>query len=109
MVVASVLASHSPARRRLIRLLQEVNFGWHENLSVRGGQPVFDPAPTVVRQVKFGGDNLPRSESRLADFNLKQPVGELFAHLDRIGDGVILRLEVRHGLPFAMTLEEPIA
>ena len=109
MVAVATAASLPPARRRLVRIMQEVNFGWIEDLPIRDGQPVFDPAPTVVRQVKFGADNLPRSESRLADFALKQHVVELFTVLDRIGDGMIRRIEVRHGLPFTMTMEESAA
>ena len=55
MVVAvATAASLPPARRRLLTLMQELNFGWIENLSVQDGDPVFDPPPTVVRQVKFG-------------------------------------------------------
>jgi len=89
--------------------MQELNFGWIENLSIRDGEPAFDPPPTVVRQFKFGADNLPRAESRLADFPLKHPVGELFAQMDRVGTGMIRRIDVQKGLPFTMLLEEPIA
>ena len=53
-------ASLSPPRRRLIELMQQINFGRIESLLVRNGEPAFDPAPVVIREVKFGGDNGPR-------------------------------------------------
>jgi len=37
---------------------------------------------------------------------LKQQVRELFASMHQMGDGVIICLDIRHGLPFRMTLEE---
>lgn len=38
-------ASLTPARRRLLELMQEINFGRIEGLAVRGGEPVLDPPP----------------------------------------------------------------
>jgi hypothetical protein len=97
----------SPARRELVELLQEVNFGRVEGLAVRAGQPVFSPPPRVVREVKFGGDNGPRPERAAGDFELKAQVVDLFAALDRLGDGVVDLIEVKHGLPFKMEVAEP--
>jgi hypothetical protein len=31
----------------------------------------------------------------------------LFEHLDRLGDGRIAFIEVRHGLPFRLVVDEP--
>ncbi len=89
-------------RRRLLGLLQEINFGRIENLTVRGGQPVFDPSPRVVREVKFGADHGPRPERAIGDFALKTQVLEMFAAFDRLGTGVIDVVEVKNGLPFKM-------
>jgi hypothetical protein len=36
-------AALSPARRRLVELMQEINYGRIERLEVRDGEPVFDP------------------------------------------------------------------
>ena len=65
--------------------------------------------PRVVRDVKFGGENGPRPESGLHDFALKAQVRELLEHLDAIGTGTIRTLEVKHGLPFRMQVEEVTA
>jgi hypothetical protein len=88
--------------RRLVELMQRINFGRIENLPVRGGAPVLDPPPRVVREIKIGGDNGPRPEARRQDFPLKEQVTELFAHLEALGDGTVEVLEVKHGLPFRL-------
>lgn len=97
--------SQLPVRRRwLLELMQRTGFGRIEALVVRSGEPVLDPPPRVVREVKFGGQNGPRQELRLADFPLKAEVVELFRELDCLGDGVVDLLTIKHGLPFKMHL-----
>ena len=99
----------TPAERRMVTLLQRINFGRVRNLVVRDGQPVFDPAPRTQRDHKFGGQNGPRPEVSLDDYVLKKEVAEMFRQLRTLGDGVIVNLEVRCGLPFLMTDEEAAA
>jgi hypothetical protein len=89
----------TPARRRLLLLMQEVNFGKIENLIVQHGEPVFVPAPRIIREIKLGGENGTRHESTIDDFALKAPVVELFDHLVQLDSGQIECLEIRHGLP----------
>lgn len=102
MSTVAVKSSASEPRRRLIELMQELGFGRIEALPVRAGDPVLDPPPTIVREVKFGGQNAARDERTLGDFTLKAQVVELFDELDRLGDGVIDVLTIKHGLPFNM-------
>ena len=90
----------SPARRRLVEILQRLNFGRVEGLEVRGGEPVLDPPPAVVREYKFAGENGPRPEAARADCRLKSQIGDLMHLLDEVGDGTIAVLSVKHGLPF---------
>lgn len=92
-------------RQRLIELMQRVNFGRIEGLVVTDGQPVLDPPPRIVREIKFGGENGPRPESVIDNFALKVQVVELFRTFDDLRDGVIEVLEVKHGLPFRMAVE----
>lgn len=92
----------SSCRARLLELMQALNFGRIERLPVRAGEPVLDPLPTIVREVKFGGQNGVRDEWALGDFALKAPVVELFGEMDRLRDGLIDVLTVKHGLPFNM-------
>jgi hypothetical protein len=96
----------SPARRRLLEVFQQINFGRLESLTVRDGDPVFDPHPVIVREHKFGGENGPRPELQIADFLLKQQVVELFTFFDQRQNGVIDVLEIKHGLPFRMIVTE---
>lgn len=99
-------ASLSPARRRLLELFQQVNFGRVESLVVRDGEPLFDPPPRVIREIKFGGENGPRPELRSDDFLLKAQVVDLFSHLKRMRNGTIDTIEVKYGLPFRMIVED---
>jgi len=107
MVTTVVMGSLSPRRRAIIELMQRINFGHIEGLVVRGGEPVFDPPPRVIRTWKSGGDNGPRPQARSVDFGLKREVVEFFEHIERIGDGVVRCVEIRHGLPVQAEIEEP--
>lgn len=102
-------SSLSASAARLVELMQRINFGRIERLSVCGGLPRFDPPPRVVREVKFGGDNGARAEAAKADFALKVQVHQLFDQLTAMGEGTVRCLEVKHGLPFKMTVEEVTA
>ena len=94
---------------RLVDLMQRLNFGRIEDLHILNGEPLFDPPPRVFRDVRPGRANGPRPEAGKADFDLKDEVIDLFVHLEAVGDGVIERIEVQHGLPFRMTFEEAYA
>ena len=99
-------ASLSPARRQLLEVLQQINFGRLESLVVRNGEPILDPMPRRVLDIKFDSENGPRPELGITDFLLKRQVIELFAFFDELQDGVIDVLEIKHGLPFRMTVTE---
>ena len=109
MTRSATKASLSPARERLVEVMQGLNFGIIERLLVRDGEPVFDPAPRMIRAVKFGGENGPRPEVGKEDFALKAQVRDLLAQMEAMGSGSIRCLEVKHGLPFKMTIEEDAA
>jgi hypothetical protein len=106
MVAAVSLMAMGPENRRLVELMQSVNFGRIEGLVVRDGGPVFNPRPRVVREIKFGAENGPRPETARIDFSLKTEVRELFAQLEALGNAVVGCIEVKHGLPFRMTVVE---
>ena len=101
--------SLSARQRHLIELLQTIHFGRLENLIVRAGQPIYDPPPRIIREIKFGGENEPRTELNHKDFLLKTQVVELFRQLEKLGDGTVQSLEIKHGLPFRMIVEETAA
>ena len=87
--------------------MQSLNFGRIDGLVVRGGQPVLDPLPEIIREVKFCSETGPRPELAIDDFLLKAQVVEFFDQLHVLGDGIIESLEIKHGLPFRMTVRDP--
>ena len=103
---ATAKSSLSPGCKRLVELMQRVNFGRIEGIAVRDGEPVFDPPPRVVRKLKIGGDNGSRQEMGSTDFALRREVAELIEHLGRLGTGTVRCIEVKYGLPFLIEVEE---
>ena len=103
---ATAKSSLSPGRKRLVELMQRVNFGRIEGLAVRDGEPAFDPPPRVVRKLKIGGDNGSRQEMSSTDFALRREVVELIEHLGRLSTGTVRCIEVKYGLPFLVEVEE---
>ena len=98
-------AQLSEPRRRLVEMMQQMCFGRIDGLTVRDGEPVFDPRPRLIRDIKLGGETSPRPESSHEEFALKSQVVELFDHLTDIGDGVVQSIEIKHGLPFRLIVE----
>lgn len=99
----------SSSRRQLVELMQKINFGRLEGVRVRDAEPILEPLPGVVREIKFGGENGPRPEFQSGDFALKSQVVELFRTLDDLRAGVIDVLEIKYGLPFRMIIREVTA
>ncbi|MFW6106569.1 MAG: hypothetical protein ACOC8H_00240, partial [bacterium] len=82
-------ASLTPSQQKLLTEMQRINYGRILDLTVRRGQPVMDPPPQLVREVKFGGENGPRPEAAKADFALKAQVREMLTQLEALGDGIV--------------------
>lgn len=101
--------SHLTApRQALVRLFQSINFGFVEAVEVRDGEPLFNPAPDVVVEVKLDATEDPRPEITLADYELKEEVVRLADELDALRNGSIRRIDVRFGLPRRVLIERPI-
>ena len=101
-------AALTPARRRLVELMQAINYGRIERLEVRDREPVFDPPPRAVRLVVFGKDNEPHASRGQNGFALKKKVAELFEMFDRERSFLILELVIDNGLPVRMTVADAI-
>lgn len=86
--------------------MQRIGFGRIEQLRVVAGEPTFTPMPTVVREVKFGGAPGGDAAARPVEFALKQDVVDLLAELRALGDGATVSIEVRHGLPHRLLVQE---
>ncbi len=89
----------SVPRQILVRTCQVINFGSIRGLEIQGGEPVFDPPPALLMDVKLDGGDPPRPETELADFDLAREVIRLMDRLDQIVTTTIELLEVRAGIP----------
>jgi hypothetical protein len=97
-------SSLSIAQMHLLEMMQRLNYGRIERLSLHDGQPVFTPGPRIVKDIKLAAaDNGVRAEINSPDFYLKCEHIELFKHLRAIGNGIIESIEVKAGLPFRLT------
>lgn len=96
----------SRPRYRLLQWMQQLNFGVFEGLPIRDKEPVLEPRPRVIREVKLGADCGPQPHSHLKGFALKKQVLDLFSLFDNIVNGTIRRLEIKNGLPFRVEVEE---
>ena len=96
------------ARKWLVENMQKIGYGRFKQLVIVNGQPLTNPPPRMYRDQRLTGHNNHRREAQIPDFILKEQVVKLFEEFDRIDNGVISRLEVRDGLPYGMTLEEPV-
>jgi hypothetical protein len=95
----------SAPRQALVRLFQSVNFGHILGVVVQYGEPVFNPAPTVLLDLKLDADESPRRELDLLDFALRDEVRRLMAFLDELKSGRIERVEIRSGVPRRIVIE----
>jgi hypothetical protein len=101
-------AELSAARQRLVRLCQAINHGSIEDIEVRHSEPVFDPMPVALKDVKLDSDEGARPELALADFVLSDEVLRLVRHLDEINCGTIRRVEIRAGVPRRILVESQV-
>jgi hypothetical protein len=92
----------SPGQRSLVELMHVHQFGRIENMSVRDGQPILDSNVKVVRVARLGGGSDAAKFIRTDEFGLKRQVRDLLEELERLQDGIVIRLEFRHGLPFLL-------
>ena len=97
----------SAPRQALVRLLQSVNFGFISDLEIRGGEPVFSPAPTLIVEVKLEAENDPREESNSPDFELRAELVRLMEQFDLLQNGGVDRIDVRFGVPRRALIERP--
>ena len=92
--------------KRLVEMMQELNFG-RVLFFVLAGQPDFTRPVRTVRTMKTaGGNNGTRPEARRADFELRKEVMTLLDHVARAPDGAQVTVKVEHGLPVLIEIEQ---
>ena len=89
----------TPARQRLVRMLQAIDFGEIAGIVVRDGDVILDGASELIFDRKLDQEQPPRPEQQLRDFDLCTEITRLMLYLEEIQNGTILRLEVRAGIP----------
>jgi hypothetical protein len=103
------LSELSSARQALVRLCQIINWGSIENLTVEHAEPILDPSPVILKDVKLDSDEGPRPELALADFVVSDEVLRLVRHLDEMECGTVRQIEVRDGIPRRIVLQPQIS
>ena len=103
------LAELSTPSQALVRLCQLIDYGQITNLQIRDGEPVFDPEPSVVVEIKLDANGGPRPESKLADFTLCVEVSHLIRQIEQLHSGSIQRIEVRAGIPRRILFDARLA
>jgi hypothetical protein len=91
-----------PGQRSLLELMQEHQFGRIENMPVRVGEPILNSDLRVVRIARLGSESDGTKFVVNKESELKKQVRDLFEELERLHDGMVIRLEFRHGLPFLL-------
>ncbi len=89
----------STSRQALVRLCQAINFGQILGLQVRNAEPIWDPSPTVLSEIKLEIEEAPQLALDLADFKLSSAIRRLMLQLDQIQEGRIEKIEIREGIP----------
>lgn len=100
------LSDLSQSWKVLIVRMQEINFGRIDGLAFDNGEPVFGPELHVVTEFKPGGNNGPRPERHLPDFELSENISSFVAEVARRGRGRIQALHVKGGMPFKIDFIE---
>lgn len=102
------LSDLSQSRQAFVRLCQRINHGSVENLRVENAEPVFDPLPVILRDVKLDRPDEPRAEALLVDFVLAKELVCLLRHLDEMKCGTVRHVEVRAGIPRRILMESSL-
>ncbi len=95
--------------RWLLEDMQRMGHGRYKKLPIYNGQPLVHPPPKRQRDHRPLGPAMKRPAVRTGDYILDDQYIEMFDEFKRIGNGVVLVLEVRDGLPYKMTIDESAA
>lgn len=96
----------SEPKQRVVEQCQDIGFG-QVAFHMKGGEPDLSRAWRTRRTVKLaGGENGPRPETTIADFELRKEHLALIDQLAQLVDGACVIIEVKHGLPFIVEIEQ---
>ncbi len=95
-----------PSERELLKAANFLRFGRIEQIPVRGGKLFLEENAKFIKVLKLGTASSQCEPPE--DFTLRASVVQLFAQLRNVNPGMVRVLEVRHGLPFSVELEETV-
>ncbi len=85
----------------LVRVIAVKQFGRIENLPIAAGMPIPDRRTKIIRVARLGANAGPvPTKNADGDFELQQATRDLFDEFQRVSNGLVYRLEFRHGQPF---------
>jgi len=93
----------SITRRQLIELMSDIRHGAVSGFDIRNGEPVLEPPPTIVYDLRIKDLDDDTVKARSSDYALKYSTTRLFALFTRLGNARIERLEVSDGLPWRIS------
>lgn len=92
--------------RRILSLMQSVDYGRLENLAVRGGHAVVTKDSRKIRSHKIGAAKNPHGLGANGDFLLNAKQLEFLAAVRETGDGIINQIQILAGLPVSFETDE---
>ena len=98
----------NPSQRRTVEIIEMLGFGRIDGLSIRNGQPCYDPPPQIHQEIKLGSEPEGRPNPSSGEFKLRREFENLFEQLGRLPDGRV-DIEIRHSMPFRLVLERRYA
>jgi hypothetical protein len=102
------LSELSAPRQALVRLCQSIDYGQVLGLVIRDREPTFNPAPTVLLDVKLDADCGGRPESELGDFTVRDEIRRLLDRIDELEGGRFDLIEVRAGIPRRVVIQRTL-
>ena len=93
-------------KRKLVELMQEIQFGRIEGLRLDRGEPILDPLPRVLRTIVLGKDGDRHAERLRGGGALKGQVVDLFRRFEAEPHAFIKELTIDNGLPIRMTVTD---
>ena len=104
-MIAKTFGALSPAQQRIIRRMHEMGFGKIRNLPVIHGEPNLAEATFTTRRKLTSPNVACKMED---DIELKSPHFEFFRTCEVIQNGIIACLEIQHGVPCHLEIDNQI-
>jgi len=86
-------------------LCQVTNWGVIQSFDIRDSEPLLNPPPAVLIDVKLDSDEEARTELDLTEFVLRDEICRLMDWFDILKNARIERIEIRAGIPRRMVFE----